>query len=450
MPSGALTGFKLLVNAYKPGGESRYAKFTPITEPRFTTWYNARPAHRALVGAFAATTLTSEFAMHPDYVALMDAWNAGDLAVVQNCGVLGDPQPDMNLTGKRIPLGVGAHDAFQQHHQGMTVDLAPTARGWVGAVSDLVSPFIGNPSAARTVTINSQVPISFMGQGSDTSPFYLPGAVGPSVNLTTSLGGGFDAIVRGRILAAVNVARTSARHVAWQEAFVSTVNGTTFWNPIQTTGHTGGAGPYTVDDAFEGPNPSAANWRSAFWRVARMAEDAINNRNGGLGTRMNVLMSYGDYDTHGSENGVAPNDRFTQLALDYATGLRDFREAMILLGIWNDVVVCDPTDFGRTLNTNGGAGTDHAWGYEMFVAGGKVRGKNKDGSTGLLGEYMSTIATDGTGSRDYTLGGITVPSNSLEQVYDDILDWFGLTEADRNIVMVNRPRFSNFLNVMAP
>lgn len=460
MPAGNLNGFKLLVNAYKPGGESRFAKFVPITNPRYTTWFNNRPAHRYTLGELAATTVSSEFALHPDYLPLMTMWSAGDLAIVQDCGVLTDPQPDMNFTGKRIPLGNGAHDSFQQHHQGMTTDLAPTTRGWLGAVSDLCSSFVGNPGAARTLTINSQVPISFMGQGSDTTPFVLPGAHGPSVNLTTSLSGGFDALIRARILAAMNVPRTATRHLAWQKAFLATINGTTFWNPIQTTGHTGGSAPYTVDADFVSPIPSGDNWRSAFWRVARMAEDAItgrslpfdpqNGRNGGLGTRMSVLMSYGDYDTHGSENGVAPSNRFTIITADYAAGLRDFRAAMIRLGIWNDVVVCDPTDFGRTLNTNGGNGTDHAWGYEMFIAGGKVRGLGKNGSTGFLGSYPSTIAVDGTGSRDWTLGGITVPSTSLEQVYDSILEWYGLTVADRNAAMVNRPNFSTFLNVMAP
>lgn len=86
----------------------------------------------------------------------------------------------------------------------------------------------------------------------------------------------------------------------------------------------------------------------------------------------------------------------------------------------------------------------------MFIAGGKVRGLGKNGSTGFLGSYPSTIAVDGTGSRDWTLGGITVPSTSLEQVYDSILEWYGLTVADRNAAMVNRPNFSTFLNVMAP
>lgn len=37
--------------------------------------------------------------------------------------------------------------------------------------------------------------------------------------------------------------------------------------------------------------------------------------------------------------------------------------------VWNNVTVIQTSDFGRTLNPNGNAGTDHAWGGNYIMMG---------------------------------------------------------------------------------
>lgn len=455
MPDSALTGFRMLVTTYKFGGESNFAKFIPLTDTpphnRHTTWFNARPAHRYTPAQLLATRLGTvspgaDFALHPDYVSLIPMWNAGDLAIVPNCGVLIDPIPTLPPAANiRIPSGVGAHDTFQDHHSKMTGAMEPLPRGWLGAVSDLASPFVGNPTASRTAIFNSSTPVDFMGLGSSTVPFALSGAGVGVVMQGTGGGNASDIEIRNRIAAAVAVPRSAVRQQVYQNAFAATIAGTNFYNPIQTTAFDGTPpATYLVDQDFAGAQPSAQNWRSIFWRIARLAEDAIGNRNGGTPTRMNVLANLPDYDTHGGEQS-----RFVALAIDYGTGLRDFRAAMIRLGIWQQVVVTDPSDFGRTLWTNGGDGTDHAWGYAMFIAGGAVRGVGRAGSNGFLGPaFPVRISTDGSGTRDWSNAGLLTPDVSLEEVYDDILAWYGMNLADRQIIMPNRGNFSNFLDVM--
>jgi len=44
------------------------------------------------------------------------------------------------------------------------------------------------------------------------------------------------------------------------------------------------------------------------------------------------------------------------------------------LNLWDSVVIAQFSEFARTLNPNSGAGTDHAWGGNNFVARGKVNG----------------------------------------------------------------------------
>lgn len=441
MPSGNLTGFKALIIAQKYGGESNFAKFIPITDPRYTVWYNARPSHRFTLPQLAATALNSEFAIHPDYLELMAQWNAGDMAIIPNCGPLVVPLPTLPPPpGTPIPGGIGAHDTFQQHIDTLGANLYPTARGWLGAVADIVSPFVGNSGAARSLAVANG---GFAIKGSDTTPFALPGAGG--LNVTFSNLGNGGATIRDAILLAVNRSRgtnSNPRIENYQKVFSAAVAGATFFNPVQVTAIGAGGPLYEVDAAFSGVG--GGSWRNQFWRIARVIEDAVKNRNGGLGSRLVVACSFGDYDMHGSE---AP--RFTVLAQDYAAALRDFRTAMTTIGQWNNVVVSDLGDFGRTLWTNGGDGTDHAFGQCIFLHGGQVRGKGKDGSNGLPGPaFPATISTNRTGSRDWDTGGLLTPDASLEEVYDDILDWFGLTLADRQAMMPNRGNFSNFINTM--
>ncbi|MGE3163805.1 MAG: DUF1501 domain-containing protein [Planctomycetota bacterium] len=63
-----------------------------------------------------------------------------------------------------------------------------------------------------------------------------------------------------------------------------------------------------------------------------------------------------------------------------------------LQSIWNDVVVLTLSEFGRTSQENGSAGTDHGEASALFVAGGAVQGGvyNCDSTTWSNGDLFST------------------------------------------------------------
>ena len=42
---------------------------------------------------------------------------------------------------------------------------------------------------------------------------------------------------------------------------------------------------------------------------------------------------------------------------------------MGVMNVWNNITVIQTSDFGRTLNPNGGDGTDHAWGGNYMMMG---------------------------------------------------------------------------------
>ena len=49
--------------------------------------------------------------------------------------------------------------------------------------------------------------------------------------------------------------------------------------------------------------------------------------------------------------------------------LHSFSQEMKALNVWDNVAVVQTSDFARTLNPNGGHGTDHAWGGNYMLMG---------------------------------------------------------------------------------
>jgi uncharacterized protein (DUF1501 family) len=486
MPITPVTGNRFLITTYKFGGESMFAKLVPLKNDAFPEnslqkWWDARPAHRygenggvfdaTIVRAALANKLntTPDYALHPNYDQIMPVWAEGDLAIVPHCGVMEEPLPDFlrsipgYLTAYRYPYGIGAHDAFQIHHTFMNGRMLQSSAGWLGKVMDAMASsgvLSVGLSGQHTVLINPGTPHYMMMKGDDVAPYTMPrtGPTGPTSGapgVPVALLGPLDASTTANLRASALLAAQQAalpgnvRHAAWVKAFEAAVSGGALFNAVQTT-NVGAGGPLYVVDAFFGQVSNNVWWKSMFHRIARTIEIALNTASGAP-IRMSIGASVGDYDTHNNEKarfeGTAPH---TSLASEYGEGLALLREACGPLGLdcWNDVVLTDPTDFGRTLWTNGGDGTDHAWAYAMFIAGGLVRGAGKDGSTGLLGPYPDIISTNATGTRDWNIAGIMYPYRSLEEVYDQILEWFGLTVDERNAIMINRTRFSNFVDVL--
>ncbi len=84
--------------------------------------------------------------------------------------------------------------------------------------------------------------------------------------------------------------------------------------------------------------------------------------------------STGGFDTHANQ-GDASNDSYHAGILgDLSSALVAFKREMIAQNRWNDVMVMIFSEFGRRVEQNASAGTDHGKGGVLFVTGGGVRG----------------------------------------------------------------------------
>jgi hypothetical protein len=104
---------------------------------------------------------------------------------------------------------------------------------------------------------------------------------------------------------------------------------------------------------------------------------------------------YGGFDTHQTQGGA--NGAHAKLLRSIGWAMYALRKYFMIYGKggtnptpgaqvgWNDVVVVTLSEFGRTTVQNGSAGTDHAEGGVMFIAGGGVKGYGKGNTFGVFG-----------------------------------------------------------------
>jgi uncharacterized protein (DUF1501 family) len=103
-----------------------------------------------------------------------------------------------------------------------------------------------------------------------------------------------------------------------------------------------------------------------------------------------VKISHGSFDTHSNQLGTQ-NNLLSQLN----QALAAFRLAMIEIGMWNQVAIQTYAEFGRRVEGNASAGTDHGTAAPHFLMGGSVRG-------GFHGVQPSLTDLDGNGDLIFT------------------------------------------------
>ncbi|MGC6466171.1 MAG: DUF1501 domain-containing protein [Akkermansiaceae bacterium] len=146
--------------------------------------------------------------------------------------------------------------------------------------------------------------------------------------------------------------------------------------------------------------------------------------------RQTLFVSRGGWDHHSEL--IAPQ---YEMLSDLSPALAAFQQGIDNLGLTDSVLTFSASDFARTLRSNG-SGSDHAWGGNQFVMGGPVGGGQ------VLGQYPS-LALDSPD--DVGRGGRILPTTSVDQLFAELLLWFGLDGA-ANFEQV-LPNLDNFYEI---
>lgn len=371
--SQALDGSKLaqvstnniLIVVQMAGGNDGLNTVVPYTDPMYL---KMRPT--LAVPQSKVLTLDNRLGLHPNLAPLKKLWDSGHLAIVEGVGY-----PNQSLSH------------FQAMDIWQTLDLTGNgSEGWLGKlVSGLVDqqghPFksldIGVQTAQALQSISTQVP---------TVASVKSYAVAPD---PADRDGG-NARLQA-LLKLYNSYPQTAPYAALLDATaLNAQDGSRQLRQADTTYH-----------------PAVTYPTGPFAGGLKILAEAIVQ---GLGVRVGYV-TLGGFDTHANEQPT-----HDALMTTLANGVSAFYNDLAAHGKADNVVVMTWSEFGRRVEENGSAGTDHGTAAPMFVLGNPI-------SKGIYGEPPSLTNLDQNGNLKYTL--------DFRSVYATVLDrWMGASSKD--------------------
>jgi uncharacterized protein (DUF1501 family) len=176
---------------------------------------------------------------------------------------------------------------------------------------------------------------------------------------------------------------------------------------------------------FTVPFDQESDLSSSFAMIAR----TIAGREKLKMSRQIFFVEFGGWDHH---DKLLDSQRDMFAELDRA--LFSFQSALEELGVADQVTTFSMSEFSRTLTSNGN-GTDHAWGGNVFVLGGAVKGQR------IFGKYPSLAL--GANNPQEVGGGSLIPTISTDAYFAELALWYGVSPSDLALLFPNIGYFSD-------
>jgi uncharacterized protein (DUF1501 family) len=403
------TDYKALVCIFMYGGNDANNMLIPSDTPTYNMYKSIRQnlaiAQGSLVSLAAPAGALQTFGLHPSMGPLGPLYANKQLALVANVGTLVQPltrttymAPPVNT---KVPVNLFSHSDQQTEWQN-AYPQGGINTGWEGRLADKIFAS-GNPSFPPSIGVGGSA-LQLVGQNQGTAPAAITlngfSLLAPSTDAgTTALQNMLSLSSGVTLVQNAQSSLTSAIGVA--KEIDSLVNG----------GVSVGAFPNT-------------DIGSQLSQVAQIISVRAK-----LGANRQIFFcSQGGFDTHSDQLAQQ-----SQLLGNLASALVAFNTSLATLGETNNVTTFTESEFSRTFQPNGNAGTDHAWGAHHLVMGGAVKGGQ------IYGKFPTLALNTGDDSGDR---GNWIPSTSIDQYGAALANWFGLQSADSSYVFPNLGNFS--------
>ncbi|MBL9145908.1 MAG: DUF1501 domain-containing protein [Verrucomicrobiaceae bacterium] len=430
----------------------------------------------------------NEMALHPGAYPLKTMFDAGDLSFIANVGTLVGTTAVTRSNFNTLPAAAKPPQLFSHSDQQVqwqsSLPDQPFSRGWGGKIADLLSGLnTGDLSMSVSIAgVNSfQVafdqPAYFMNSSGAVSalsgfnttahpygsslrntslqPIYTNPVTTPAnkYNPMAGLRTGGDPLsgTNYQHSAAGWRLRAIEQIMAMQHAsLLDTGYNTAPESARITEGLVGNALAQTANS--DGTSTLDLHWNNWFQnglfnpRIPDIANQMkvvarlIAGRSQLSNNRQIFFVQLGGWDTHTTQIPGQTTAGHYGLVNQMSRAIRAFKDAMVQIGMWNNVLLFSASDFNRTLTPNksdNSAGSDHAWGGHMFVAGGAVKGGK------ICGQFPNLTVNGGidcTGNR-----GRWIPSTATDQVFASVAKWFGCSDGQISTVLPNFTRFQSDL-----
>ncbi|TMG40978.1 MAG: DUF1501 domain-containing protein [Chloroflexi bacterium] len=330
---------RVLVLVQLAGGNDGLNTVIPFQD---ATYHDARPTLRQDQGVL---TLNNQLGLHPNLKALKAQWDAGQLAVVQGVGY---PSPNLS------------------HFASMSVWETANVKGgfgdgWLGRYLNYLDQVGESPNhTLEGVSAGSLVPPEMRSKTPVTALQSLRNFRLQKVNEHGTMVDVENPLMQfyGGFSKAGPAPYAAILDTTLQEALAAS-------HGLQATDAS-----YVAKATYPANSPIANS-------LKLVAETIVS----GLGVRV-AHVTLGGFDNHAREKPV-----HDKLLLDLDQALGAFMADMQGHGLADRILVMTWSEFGRRVNENGSAGTDHGTAAPMFLLGAPVKG-------GLYGEAPSLQSLD--------------------------------------------------------
>ncbi len=387
------TPYQALVCIYLAGGNDGHNMVVPITTAKQN--YALYSQGRQSLAIPQAQLLpiqdgSDTYGLHPMMSEIKNLYQAGNAALVANVGMLVQPTTRQIFQANnlaKLPSQLFSH-SDQTNQWQAAIPNGSASTGWGGRVEDALQAQYNSGSTFTPMTSFGGCGLFCTGQQTFAATVPPSGPAAPQ--RLSSAGQQLMTFDNGlKLVSATNA--TFSRGVNYSAAL------------------TGALAQAKVTTVFPS-TPLGAQLQTA--------AKIMSVRNAlGIGRQV-FFCQLGGFDTHSSQ--AAGQDPLLQ-QLSQAIGA--FYTATQELGTDQATTTFTASEFGRTLQPNGSAGTDHAWGSHHIVVGtGTSNGGSLQG--GKIWGQFPTLALGGPD--DANTRGTLVPTTSVDQYSATMAKWFGV------------------------
>ena len=401
-------GYKALVCILLAGGNDSFNMLVPTDNGQFAEYRNIRAdlalEQNQLLPLSGTASNGVRYGLHPGMPELEALFRDGDAALIANVGTLLEPydaQAVENGTAK-LPLGLFSHSDQINQWQTAVPD-GRIGQGWGGRIADLRREANVQNGVSMNISLSGS---NVFQSGNEVSEHTIEatGDGGAGINAYDD-GSDFGTLKKRMVDDLLAVQQQNIFRREYSRRLRAAIDArAVFVDALQSA------------PALATPF-SPSNFSQSLRQIARVigARDALG------ATRQTFFVSVGGWDHH---DDVLDNQ--AAMLPMISRGLQEFRDALIELGVFDEVTTFTSSDFGRTLTSNG-KGSDHGWGGHHIVMGGSVAGGMIYGDYPLLS--MSSPLDVGR--------GVYAPTTSVDEYFAELATWFGVTASELDQVLPN-------------
>ncbi len=409
--------YKALVCIFLHGGIDSYNVLCPL-EPNEYDDYRQVRSNLALnydpndpdnddVHEIVDAASGRKFGMHHGLTRLAELFRNGKMAFLANVGSLIERTDMSSYQAKRnLPLGLYSHADMIRHWQTAVPQSRTQLTGWAGRMADLLLDRVNqNPTISMNISLNE---VNIFETGDTVVPYVIQDSGATRLNGYRG-GWRFDKVLTD----------------ATDQILVETYRDLLEKTHAQTR-RTAIDAAIAFNDATNNVEINTPFPNHYFGRQLKMVAKTIGARQALNQQRQIFFVSRGGWDHHagliGRQNAMLP---------EVDGGLASLYDALVELGVQNDVVIFTMSDFARTLSSNG-KGSDHAWGGNHMIIGDSVRGGR------IWGDYPTSLAL---GNPLDTGRGRLIPTTSVDEYAAELALWYGATNSDLDTILPNIRNF---------